>query len=80
MGRSVHITTPIPTLEEVGKRLKMSKARQQLLIEIVKGNGNGELPKRSRDMYRSIDGRFRNVSGATKISVLGKKSKRAASS
>jgi len=37
MGRSVFITTPIPTLEEVGKRLKMSKARQRRLIEIVLG-------------------------------------------
>jgi hypothetical protein len=80
MARSVHISTPIPTLEEVGKRLKISKARQQLLIEIVKGSGNGQLSERRRDVSRSIDGRFRNVSGATKISVLGKKSKRAASS
>jgi hypothetical protein len=38
MGRSVTITTPIPTLEEVGKRLKMGKARQRRLIEIVRGS------------------------------------------
>ena len=40
MGRSVTISTPIPTLEEVGKRLKMSKARQQRVIEIVRGKNS----------------------------------------
>lgn len=78
MGRSVTITTPIPTLEEVGKRLKMSKARQQRLIEIVRGSGNGQLPERRRDAPGSLDGRFRNGSGATKNSAHSKKSKRAA--
>ena len=60
MGRSVTITTPIPTLEEVGKRLKMSKARQQRLIEIVKGNGKGLLSERHRDASGSVNGRYRN--------------------
>jgi len=61
---SVTITTPIPTLEEVGKRLNMSKARQQRLIEIVRGSRNGQLSERRR-----------NVSGSL---FESKKSKRAA--
>lgn len=64
MGRSVTITTPIPTLEEVGKRLNMSKARQQRLIEIVRGSRNGQMLERRR-----------NVSGSL---FESKKSKRAA--
>jgi hypothetical protein len=80
MGRSVTITTPIPTLEEVGKRLKMSKARQRRLIEIVRGGGNGQLSDRHRDASGSLDGRFRGGSGATKDSTHNKKSKRAAAS
>lgn len=36
MGRSVFIDFPIPTLEEYGKSLGMSKKRQQALIEIVR--------------------------------------------
>jgi hypothetical protein len=78
MGRSVTITTPIPTLEEVGKRLKMSKARQRRLIEIVRGSGNAHLSERHRDASGSLDGRFRNESGATKDSARSKKNKRAA--
>lgn len=80
MGRSVNITTPIPTLEEVGKRLKMSKARQQRLIEIVRGNGNGHLSGRHRNVLGSLDGRFRNQSNAATESAPSKKSKRAATS
>jgi hypothetical protein len=80
MGRSVTITTPIPTLEEVGKRLKMSKARQQRLIEIVRGSGNGQLSKRHRDALGSLDGRSRNGSGVTKDSAKSRMRKRAAAS
>jgi hypothetical protein len=36
MGRSVFIDFPIPTLEEYGKSLGMSKKRQKALIEIVR--------------------------------------------
>jgi len=35
MVRSVKITTPIPTLEEFGKSLGLSKARQKSLVRIV---------------------------------------------
>jgi len=80
MGRSVYITTPIPSLEEVGKRLKMSKARQRRLIEIVRGSGNGQLSGSHRDTSGSLDGRFRNGRSATKDSAHSKKSKRAAAS
>jgi hypothetical protein len=53
MGRSVTITTPIPTLEEVGKRLNMSKARQQRLIEIVRGSRNGHMGSSIDDFLRA---------------------------
>jgi hypothetical protein len=37
MMRSVKITTPIPTLEEFGERLGLSKARQKALMQIIMG-------------------------------------------
>jgi hypothetical protein len=36
MRKFVTIATPIPTLEEVAKRHKISKARQKRLIEIMR--------------------------------------------
>ena len=80
MGRSVTITTPIPTLEEVGKRLKMSKARQQRLIEIVRGSGNGQLSERYRNVSGSVEVHVRNGSSVKTDSSQAKKSKRAATS
>jgi hypothetical protein len=76
MGRSVTITTPIPTLEEVGKRLKMSKARQRRLIEIVRGNAPVQFSIRGRN------GNAR-MAASQKVGVgsaTSKKSKRAAAS
>ena len=87
MGRSVYITTPIPTLDEVGKSLKMSKARQQRLIEIVTSSAPVRFSVRRRDASGSIDGRARNRNGnakpstlriGPKSSVLSKKSKHVA--
>lgn len=37
MARSVKISTPIPSVEEVGKRLGLSKARQSSLLQIILG-------------------------------------------
>ncbi len=39
MTRSVIVTTPIPTLEEFGKSLGLSKARQKALMQIMMGGG-----------------------------------------
>jgi hypothetical protein len=36
MGRSVIITTPIPTADEVAKRLRMGKKRVAMIREIVR--------------------------------------------
>lgn len=41
MARSVKITTPIPTLEEFGRSLGLSKARQKALMQIMTGSENG---------------------------------------
>jgi hypothetical protein len=46
MARSVHITTPIPTLEEFGKSLGLSKSRQDSL---VRRDGSGRVAARHRD-------------------------------
>jgi hypothetical protein len=89
MGRSVTITTPIPSLEEVGKRLKMSKARQQRIIEIVRSSATGRFVERRRDASGLVDGHSRNRNGnakltplrsSSKVSALSKKSERAAAS
>ena len=88
MSRSVYITTPIPTLEEVGKSLKMSKARQQRLIEIMRGSATGRPAVRhkaaSGETNESV--RTRKSAGkrttppvAAKVSSPSKKSKRATS-
>jgi hypothetical protein len=87
MGRSVYITTPIPTLDEIGKRLKMSKARQRRLIEIVTSSAPVQFAMRHRDLSDSVNGREHNRNGNAKLSmqrsaakgsVLNKKSKHAA--
>ncbi len=80
MARSVHIKTPIPSLEEVGKSLGR---RRQRLIDIVRSNGR-VVSDRSRDMSGSLDGRHRDLDGRvrkkkadTKTTAQRKKSKRA---
>jgi hypothetical protein len=69
MGRSVTITTPIPTLEEVGKRLKMSKARQRRLIEIVTGSAAGQSTTGYRFAQGPANGRQGKRNGAVKLSA-----------
>jgi hypothetical protein len=71
MGRSVTITTPIPTLEEVGKRLKMSKARQRRLIEIVRGSAPVQFSVRRRAEARLANARLRHLNGCKKPSTVG---------
>lgn len=42
-SRRAIITTPIPTLDELGKRLGVSKARQREIISIVRGEKTGDI-------------------------------------
>jgi hypothetical protein len=88
MGRFAYITTPIPTLDEVGRSLKMSKARQKSIIQIVENGSSLKGPRSHRIKFRSASGEFRNLNRAIKPassrtvknpSGLGKKIKRAAS-
>jgi len=54
MARSVQITTPIPTLQEFGESLGMSKSRQDSLIRLVKGDKlSGQFVDRRRESTRS---------------------------
>jgi hypothetical protein len=55
MARSVTISTPIPTLEEFGKSLGLSKTRQNSLLRLVHRDGkNGRiLVERLRDTSRT---------------------------
>jgi len=89
MGRSVIITTPIPTLEEVGKRLKMSKTRQRRLIQIVTGAAPGQSSVRHRDASGPVSERSGSRNGTGKLPASrtntngagpSKKSKRATAS
>ena len=43
MTRSVIVTTPIPTLEEFGERLGISKARQKALMQIIMGTDSDHM-------------------------------------
>ena len=54
MARTVHITTPIPTLEEFGKSLGLSKTRQASLLRLVRRNGAPGLDGRHRDASGTI--------------------------
>ncbi len=50
MARSVSISTPIPTLEEFGKSLGISKKRQDSLLRVVRRDSkSGQLVERKRD-------------------------------
>jgi hypothetical protein len=58
MARSVTISTPIPTLEEFGKSLGLSKSRQKSLLRLVRRDSkSGEF----------IVARRRDSSAASKI-------------
>ncbi len=52
MARHVNITTPIPTLEEFGKSLGLSKRRQDSLLRIV---------KRDSTSVRFLNGRHKDT-------------------
>jgi hypothetical protein len=50
MARSVTISTPVPTLEEFGKSLGLSKSRQDSLLRIVRRDSkSGHFVERRRD-------------------------------
>jgi hypothetical protein len=49
-SRAVKITTPIPTLQQVGERLGLSKSRQNAVLSIVRRDSTtGSFVERSRD-------------------------------
>ena len=55
MARSVKITTPVPTLEEFGKRLGLSKARRRSLAPIfVERRAQGEYAVTRRGVEKAI--------------------------
>jgi hypothetical protein len=47
MARSVDITTPIPTLDEIGDRLGMSQARRTRVLKIVRNSSSGKFTSRT---------------------------------
>jgi hypothetical protein len=50
MARSVTISTPVPTLEEFGKSLGLSKSRQDSLLRLVRRDSkSGVILERHRD-------------------------------
>ena len=78
MGRSVHIKTPIPSLEEVGESLGISKTRQQRLIDIVRSKRDGNSGSQN-GRGLDLDGRVQSKKGDAKTSARRKKSRRATS-
>ena len=68
MVRSVKITTPIPSLEEFGKSLGLSKARQKSLLQIMTG---GESRRRSASGYKGLASRIELNTGS-KRAVKGR--------
>jgi hypothetical protein len=60
MGRSVIITTPIPSVEEVARSVGVSQARLRRIREIIDGTYP---PKTSKGMASGLDGRHRDADG-----------------
>ncbi|WP_420236534.1 hypothetical protein ACOBR2_12970 [Telmatobacter bradus] len=63
MVRTVRITTPMPTLEEFGKMLGLSKKRQKSLALIVKGSENERASKNARKSSSTVE--YRRRTGRT---------------
>jgi hypothetical protein len=58
MARSVTISTPVPTLEEFGKSLGLSKTRRDSLLKLVRRDSvTGRLVTKKRDTNRVVRGR-----------------------
>ena len=49
MARSVEITTPIPTLNEIGDRLGISQARRARLLRIMENSPAKKFTNRRSD-------------------------------
>jgi hypothetical protein len=49
MARSVEITTPIPTLDEIGDRLGISQARRARLLRIMQNSTSKKFTKPGSD-------------------------------
>lgn len=64
MGRSVIITTPMPTLEEFGKSLGISKRRQQTLLRLMRDEGY--LPRPYVHLYSAGTKKEKTASSSTK--------------
>jgi predicted Fe-S protein YdhL (DUF1289 family) len=77
MRKFVTITTPIPTLEEVAKWHKISKARQKRILEIMRSPVPARVSARKRAATGSSNGHLRNEGGAAQDSVQSKKSRQA---
>jgi hypothetical protein len=56
MPRSVKITTPIPTLDEVGDSLGLSKARRNRLLAIVRSTTNDKFVTRRSKSDKAVAG------------------------
>ncbi len=54
MTRSVIISTPMPTLGEIGKELGLSKAEQTSLIRLVNGKASRRPPGQPFETKRSL--------------------------
>jgi len=70
MKRSVTLSTPIPTLEEFGKSLGLSKTRQNRLLRLTRGEGGVEgLDMRHRDASGTIRKSRSQGSASTKANL-----------
>ena len=79
MAHSVVITTPMPTLDELGKRLGLTEAQQESIIRIVDEKISG----RSRNAVRrtkSLSGRSAKTAAGRAESVARGKTNRARAS
>ena len=54
LARTVHITTPIPTLEEFGKSLGLSKTRQASLLRLVRRDTGTGFDSRHHELQRHL--------------------------
>ncbi len=80
MRKFVTITTPIPTLEEVAKSHKISKARQKRILEIMRSPAPARVSARKKAATGSSNGHSHNGKSMANGTALSKKSNSAAAS
>ena len=73
MTRSVYITTPIPTLDEVAKDLGINKARKDSIIRIMQADKSSKSRRINKSENFVVAHRERDSGGVAKTASSARK-------